>query len=96
MSHLKARRSTRAMNFYCNDPSANEVSLVGDFNGWNPKANPMRQQPDGVWFTTVEMHHGHQRYAFLIDKVLSLDPMAQGVTKNDEGDRVSLVAVTGF
>lgn len=56
----------------------------------------MRKQPDGVWFVSVEMHHGHQRYAFLIDDILTLDPMAQGITRNDEGARVSLVAVTGF
>jgi 1,4-alpha-glucan branching enzyme len=84
------------MNFYCTDPSAHQVSLVGDFNDWNPRTNPMRKQPDGVWFVSVEMHHGHQRYAFLIDDILTLDPMAQGITRNDEGARVSLVAVTGF
>jgi len=84
------------MNFYCAAPQANAVSLVGDFNHWKPHAHPMKQMPDAVWFINVEMHHGHQRYAFLVDSVLTLDPQAQGVTRNDENERVSLVAVSGF
>ncbi len=31
-------------------PHAREVHLVGDFNGWNPEANPMTKIPDsGIW-----------------------------------------------
>ncbi len=31
-------------------PNAREVSVVGDFNGWDPGANPLsRQGPSGVW-----------------------------------------------
>jgi 1,4-alpha-glucan branching enzyme len=31
-------------------PNAREVSVVGDFNGWNPSATPLsRQGPSGVW-----------------------------------------------
>jgi 1,4-alpha-glucan branching enzyme len=84
------------MNFYCTAPQAGAVSLVGDFNHWKADAHPMKQQPDGVWFIHLEMHHGHQRYAFLVDGVLTLDPKAQGITRNDQNERVSLVAVSGF
>jgi len=45
---------------------------------------------------TVELHHGHHRYAFRVDGALTLDPMAQGITRNDAGERVSLVPVSGF
>jgi len=84
------------MNFFCTAPQAQSVSLVGDFNEWDPKAHPMKQEPDGVWFLKVELHHGHHRYAFQVDGVLTLDPMAQGITRNDAGERVSLVPVSGF
>lgn len=84
------------MNFFCTAPQAQSVSLVGDFNEWNPAAHPMKRQPDGAWFLTVELHHGHHRYAFRVDGVLTLDPMAQGITRNDAGERVSLVPVSGF
>jgi 1,4-alpha-glucan branching enzyme len=84
------------MNFFCTAPQAQNVSLVGDFNEWNPEAHPMKRQPDGVWFLKVELYHGHQRYAFRVDGVLTLDPVAQGITRNDAGERVSLVPVSGF
>jgi 1,4-alpha-glucan branching enzyme len=84
------------MNFVCNAPQATSVSLVGDFNKWNPTANVMKKMPDGAWFITVELHHGHHRYAFMVDGTLTLDPQGQGITRNDAGERVSLIPVSGF
>ena len=89
-----AQQTLRAMNFICNAPQAQSVSLVGDFNGWNPARHPMRQGPDSAWSATVELKHGHHRYAFLVDGVLTLDPRAQGITRSDKGERVSLVPVS--
>jgi 1,4-alpha-glucan branching enzyme len=88
------RTPLRAINFICNAPHAKTVSLVGDFNQWNPAANPMKQMPDRCWLLQVELKHGHHRYAFLVDGVLALDPRAQGITRNDKGERVSLVPVS--
>jgi 1,4-alpha-glucan branching enzyme len=87
-------KNLRAMNFICNAPAATAVCLVGDFNEWNPAAHPMKQMPDGGWLLTVELKHGHHRYAFLIDGVLTLDPRAQGITRSDKGERVSLIPVS--
>ena len=87
-------KTLRAVNFICNAPQAQSVSLVGDFNEWNPAAHRMKQMPDGGWLLTVELKHGHHRYAFLVDGNLSLDPRAQGITRNDQGERVSLVPVS--
>jgi len=89
-----AHRNLRAVNFICNAPQAQSVSLVGDFNQWNPATHPMQQMTDGAWLLTVELRHGHHRYAFLVDGVLTLDPRGQGVTRDDHGQRVSLVPVS--
>ena len=88
------QQSLRAVNFVCNASQAKAVSLVGDFNGWNPLAHPMKQMPDRSWLLMVELKHGHHRYAFLVDGVLTLDPHAQGITRNDKGERVCLVPVS--
>jgi 1,4-alpha-glucan branching enzyme len=82
------------VNFICNATQAQSVSLVGDFNSWNAYSHPMKQQPDQAWFITVELKHGHHRYAFLVDGVLTLDPRAQGITRNDQNERVSLIPVS--
>ena len=84
----------RAVNFVCNAPEAKSVSLVGVFNAWNPASHPMKQTLDRAWFLTVEFRHGHYRYAYMVDGVLTLDPRAQGITRNDKGERVSLVPVS--
>jgi 1,4-alpha-glucan branching enzyme len=94
MSAYGPRKTLRAMNFICNAAQAQAVSLVGDFNAWNPAAHPMKRMPDGAWLLSVELHHGHHRYAFLVDGNLTLDPRAQGITRNDHGERVSLVPVS--
>lgn len=88
------KQTLRAMNFICQAPQAQTVSLVGDFNEWNPGAHPMKQLPDGAWLLMIELKHGHHRYAFLVDGTLTLDPRAQGITRNDKGERVSLVPVS--
>ena len=85
------QRILRAINFICNAPEAQRVSLVGDFNQWDEDAHPMKQMPDRAWLLTVELKHGHHRYAFLVDGVLTIDPRGQGITRNDKGERVSLM-----
>ena len=88
------KKPLRAVNFICHAPKAKAVSLVGDFNHWDPKANPMQLTPDHSWLLTINLKHGHHRYAFLVDGVLTLDPHAQGITRNDKGERVCLVPVS--
>lgn len=87
-------KNFRPVNFVCNAAQAQSVNLVGDFNHWDPLAHPMKQMPDRSWLLTVELKHGHHRYAFLVDGALTLDPRAQGITRNDKGERVSLVPVS--
>jgi 1,4-alpha-glucan branching enzyme len=94
MPSLVYHRPLRAINFICAAPQAKSVSLIGDFNNWDPAANPMTQMPDRSWLLKLDMKHGHHRYAFLVDGVLTLDPRAQGITRNDKGERVSLVPVS--
>jgi 1,4-alpha-glucan branching enzyme len=89
-----AKKSAKPVNFICVAPEAKHVSIVGDFNGWNPGANPMKRLPDGGWHTQVPLSHGHHRYLFYIDGNRRLDPRAQGITRTDENERVSIVAIS--
>jgi 1,4-alpha-glucan branching enzyme len=73
---------------------AQSVTLVGDFNGWNRAATPMRRMPDGRWLASLELHHGHHRYLFLVDGNPQLDPNSTGTVRNDQNQRVSLIAVS--
>lgn len=80
-SPYSARNMAKSVSFFYKNPGAHSVSLLGDFNGWNPDSHPMRRQPDGGWFLQVPMTHGHHRYLFLVDGVSILDPRATGITR---------------
>jgi 1,4-alpha-glucan branching enzyme len=88
------RRSLHHVSFFCQAPDVQHVTLVGDFNGWQPSANPMRQMPDGCWIASLELPHGHHQYLFLVDGNLALDPKASGRTRNERNEPVSLIAVS--
>ena len=94
LNRYGAAPTLRTINFICHAPQAHAVSLVGDFNNWEPNAHPMKPLPDKAWMTSVALKHGHHRYAFLVDGKLTLDPRAQGITRNQNGERVSLVPVS--
>jgi len=92
--HLPAGRSLHHVSFFCEAKEADRVFLVGDFNHWNPTATPMQRTPDGRWTVSLELHHGHHQYLFLVDGKPTLDPSASGVARNHRNEPVSLMAVS--
>src|SRR5215472_14826969 len=55
MRQLAGRTSDDRIRFSISAPSARQVSLVGDFNGWNPTAVPMRRGSRDVWIVEVRL-----------------------------------------
>ncbi len=94
LHRYSAKRTSRPHNFICYAPGAKHVSLIGDFNGWQTEAHPMKRQPDGAWMIQVALCHGHHQYLFLVDGQPILDPRAQGVARTAEGIKVSLLAIS--
>jgi 1,4-alpha-glucan branching enzyme len=93
LDRLAARKTVKPVNFICMAAEAKFVSLVGDFNEWQPHATPMKRQPDGCWLAQVQLGPGHHHYQFLVDGKPTLDPRAQGIARNQQGQKVSLIAV---
>jgi 1,4-alpha-glucan branching enzyme len=93
-NRYSAKNNVKPVNFYCVAPQARTVSLVGEFNGWNPLAHPMYRQFDGTWTARVELHHGYHQYQFLVDGEPMLDPNACGIARNAKSEQVSLIAVS--
>jgi hypothetical protein len=89
-----AGRSTVRFVFVA--PYAARVSLVGDFNGWNPSAMPMRRSSDGrAWTIDVPLVPGRHVYSFVVDGDLAPDPAAPRAGDDDFGVPSSVVVVTG-
>jgi 1,4-alpha-glucan branching enzyme len=89
-----AKKMAKPVNFFCTAPLARSVSVIGDFNDWNPAASPMERRIDGAWFVQVPLTHGHHEYQFLVDGDTRTDPQAMGIGVNRKGEKVSLVAVS--
>lgn len=75
-------------------PGVKHVSLVGDFNGWNPKSTPLMLARDGrTWSILVPLASGRHTYAFVIDDEIVADPAAPAAVDDDFGTPSSLVLV---
>lgn len=81
--------------FVFNSNRAHRVSVVGDFNSWNPTNAPMVRSPDGeLWSVTIPIAPGRHMYAFMVDDSLfTLDPGAPNTRDPDLGTKGSIVIV---
>lgn len=93
-NRYSAGKTVKPIPFVCVAPEARHVCIAGDFNDWNPTSHPMKRQPDGGWTLMVELRHGHHFYHYLVDGKPTLDPKANGVGRDQKGERVSLIAVS--
>jgi hypothetical protein len=85
----------RHVEFVFVAPTARNVSLVGDFNGWDATATPMRRA-DGrtTWSVSVPLAAGRHVYAFVIDgNDWVTDPQAPLSPEQWFGQRNSVVVV---
>ncbi|HTC61330.1 MAG TPA: 1,4-alpha-glucan branching protein GlgB [Candidatus Saccharimonadales bacterium] len=48
-AHLSERNGQRGVQFAVWAPNAESVSVIGDFNNWNPSTDTMRPSSAGVW-----------------------------------------------
>ena len=74
---------------------AHRVAVVGDFNRWNPAADPMTRAANGeLWSTSVSIVPGRHMYAFMVDdSLMVLDPRAPKAKDPDLGGEGSVIIV---
>lgn len=70
-----AKTPTKAeVNFRLEAPQAAQVFVAGCFNGWDPRANPLERNEDGMWSCTLIIEPGEHEYRFVVDGVWCDDP----------------------
>jgi hypothetical protein len=91
----RVRGGVRAVRFSVAPALAAErVSLVGDFNGWDPTATPMRLGADGRWTASVPLGLGSYTYAFVVnDTAWIADPNAPRAPRSEFGAAGSVLVV---
>lgn len=61
--------------FHYQDTKANRVYLVGDFNFWSPRSDPMKDpNGDGNWSLFFPLTPGTYSYKFIVDGKWIHDP----------------------
>jgi len=85
---------TAPVRFTVEAPNAAHVSLVGDFEGWNPAGVPMSLDADGhTWTVDVRLAPGRHAFVFSVDGGLRVDPRAPMAGDDDFGTPSSVIVV---
>jgi 1,4-alpha-glucan branching enzyme len=88
LSRYSAKRNLHHADFLCHAPEAIRVSIIGDFNNWNPNATPMIRQPGGQWMASLELRRGYHRYAFLMVGKPAFDANAPVIPARLQHERI--------
>jgi hypothetical protein len=93
---VAAESGVLPVRFQLVEPDAGQVSLVGDFNRWDPVALPLRRSADGrTWELEVRLRPGRYSYSFVVDGRLARDPAAPQEAGDDYGSPNSVLLLRG-
>jgi 1,4-alpha-glucan branching enzyme len=93
--YTKTGRSCRVTFSLPLDIGAEKISLVGDFNDWDPETHPLKRGKNGSFKTTVSLKPGSTyRFRYLLDsQKWENDPQADGYAPNPYGGDDSLLEI---
>jgi len=91
---VSGETATRPVQFVLVASDAQSVSLVGDFNDWDPSASPLERGEGGVWSVVLPLRTGQFTYSFLVDgREWRADPAALRAAGEDFGRPSSVLLV---
>ncbi len=95
--HRGASSAGHDVQFVFVAPTASNVAIVGDFNGWDASATPMRRGgPADPWVATVTVPRERRMftYAFIVDGTHWMaDPNAPLASTDDFGSATSVLVL---
>jgi hypothetical protein len=93
----RAASDDKLIRFELQAPGASRVALVGDFNGWDPAATPMRRdRAPSTWSVMLPLARGRHVYGFVVDERRWMpDPVAPLAPEDGFGSASSVIVVAG-
>lgn len=88
-----AARAGEPHLFRLHAPRAGQVAVIGDFNGWDPRADPLAPDGDGWWSRRVTLPVGEHQFAYVIDGEVVTPPEADSTVADGFGGRNGLLRV---
>jgi len=71
---------------------ADRIYLTGDFNHWNERDLPLRQERDGVWRVALDLPAGQRfQFRYLVDGQWQTDWHSDGSEQNRYGSQNSVI-----
>jgi hypothetical protein len=87
-------REKAGVAFTLDAPQATRVSLVGDFNNWDPAATPLARGTAGRWEAVVPLTPGRYQFTFVVDGSRWVrDPALPQAVGDDFGQPTSVITV---
>ena len=84
----------RKVRFNLAAPAGSVVSVAGDFNNWDIKANPLKEAAAGGSFSaTVPLLPGRYQYKFIVNGDWRVDPACTETVRNPFGSRNSVIVI---
>jgi 1,4-alpha-glucan branching enzyme len=74
-------------------PEASLVSLVGDFNNWNPEDDLLSKGNNGIWRLRKKLFRGVYRYKFIVDGEWLPDIYNSRSASDDTGEICSVIEI---
>jgi hypothetical protein len=95
LSRRGAAGENEGVAFSLEAPQATRVSLVGDFNNWDPAATPLERGSAGRWEAVVPLTPGRYQFTFVVDGSQWVrDPALPQAVGDDFGQPTSVITVT--
>jgi len=94
---LQDRFAERAVEIVFTAPQAASVTIVGDFNGWDPlRTQLVRAGHEGLWRARLTLAPGVYQYSFVLDGTAWVsDPLAKSMLDDGFGGKNSVIIVDG-
>lgn len=93
-TYTKTKNSCRVMFELPTEVNAKKVTLLGDFNAWDPKTHPMKKRKDGSFYLITYLKPGEYKYRFLLDgKRWENDYHAEKYLPNIFGGEDSVISI---
>lgn len=91
---VQKKTKRRRITFSFKTSDAKKVSLVGEFNNWDPAKHPMNCVDNGLWTKTVILEPGTYEYKFRVDEKWMVDTQNDSSRLNRYGTLNSLITVS--
>ncbi len=93
MQKSRSKQKTKKIQFAFKSKDAKSVSLVGEFNDWNPGADPMQRDENGTWKKIKMLPPGSMGYKFFVDGEWTEDPENARTDPNCFGTHNNVIQV---